>query len=153
MKFEHIKFRKTDDFELIIDRLMEFERDTLESYPHLRNEVKHQERVGEEEGEIDDHFLKRHIKLFKYMTFQLCFDRETRSVSRIAKIRQYANDLKAISDVFDVDLFVRNEKKIHEYCKILRDVCDAARNESSSTSSSSALGAYNRGPPAKKMKS
>lgn len=26
MKFEHIKFRKTDDFELIIDRLMELER-------------------------------------------------------------------------------------------------------------------------------
>lgn len=74
------------------------------------------------------------------MTFQLGFDRETRSVLRIAKIRQYANDLRAISDAFDVDLFVWNEKKIH----------DAARNESFS---STPLGPYNRGPSAKKSKS
>ena len=93
------------------------------------------------------------------MTFQINFDKEERSVSRIALIRQYSNDLKACDDEFDVDVFVRNEKKVHEYCRILRATRSAARgvaeqqqsqSHGSSSTITSAGGVYNRGPPSKK---
>ena len=139
-RFEHFKFKKIEDYEIIIEQLIEFERDVLENYPFLRVEIQG-EKKGNEGGEIDDHFLKRHIEIFRYMTFQMGFDQERRSVARIAKIRQYADDLAACDEIFDVNLFIKNEKKIYDYCKIPRAARDAARNsaeqrrESSSSTS------------------
>ena len=70
-------------------------------------------------------------------------------------IRQYSNDLKAVDENFDADYFVKNEKKVHELCRMLKATCSAAADQQSqsrgsSSTVTSAGGAYNRGPPSKK---
>lgn len=132
-RYESIKFKKAEDFEFMIDRLIEFRRDVLNDFPYLRkgNVV----ISDDSEEEISDAFLKQNIELFRYLTFQINYDKEMRSVSRIALLRQYANDLKAITNKFDVNRFIRNKKKIYEYCRILRATRNAARcAEGASTS-------------------
>ena len=157
LHFESIK--KHEDFEVLVDRMNEFQRDVLDSYPHLRVD---DTRIFPESDGMDERFFKRHIELFKYLTFQLNYDKEDRSVSRISIIRQYSNDLKAVDDNFDPDYFVRNEK-VHELCRILkatrstaRGVADQQSQSQSSRGSSSTVtsagGIYNRAPPTKKKK-
>ena len=154
-RFENVKFKKNEDFESVVDRLIEFQKDVLDSYPHLRSD----KIFVEAEDAIDERYFKRHVELFKYFTFQLNFDKEDRSMSRISLIRQYSNDLKAVDETFDGD-FVKNEKKVHELCRILRATHSAARgaardqqassSRGSSSTVTSAGGVYNRGPPSKK---
>ena len=157
-RFESIKFKKNEDFEVLVDRMNEFQRDVLDSYPHLRVD---NARIFPESDGMDERFFKRHIELFKYLTFQLNYDKEDRSVSRISIIHQYSNDLKAVDENFDPDYFVRNEKKVHELCRILRatrsaacGVADQQQQQSQSSPGSSSTvtsaGIYNRGPPTKK---
>ena len=155
-RFEQVKFKKNEDFETLVDRLNEFRRDVLESYPHLRSDS----RISLDGDGMDEKYFKRHIELFKYLTFQLNLDKEDRSVSRISLIRQYSNDLKAVDENFEADYFVKNEKKVHELCRILKATRSAARgaaadqqsqsSRGSSSTVTSAGGAYNRGPPSKK---
>ena len=124
--FESIKFKKNEDFETLIDRMNEFQRNVLDTYPHLRSDAK----ISLEGDGMDERYFKRHIELFKYLTFQLNFDKEDRSVPRISIIRQYSNDLKAVDENFDADYFVKNEKKVHELCRILKATRSAAHGVS-----------------------
>ena len=71
-RFENVKFKKNEDFESLIDRLNEFQRDVLDSYPHLRSDTK----LSLEGDGMDEKYFKRHIELFKYLTFQLNLDKE-----------------------------------------------------------------------------
>lgn len=57
--FEHFKFKKNEDFDIIIERLIEFERDVLENYPFLRVEIQVEKKKGDEGGEIDDRFFEK----------------------------------------------------------------------------------------------
>lgn len=38
--YDMIKFKKNEDFEFIIDQMMEFQREVYETYPHLRQKKK-----------------------------------------------------------------------------------------------------------------
>ena len=152
-RFESIKFKKQEDFETMIDRLVEFQREVLDSYPHLRSD-----KISFEDDGLDEKYFKRHIEIFKYLTFQLNYDKEDQSVSRISIIRQFSNDLKAVDEAFDPDHFVKNEKKVHELCRILKATRSAAhgvadqQSQSSRGSSSTvtSAGGNFRGPPSKK---
>ena len=126
-KYDSIKLKKNEDFEYMIDHLLEFRKEVLDEYPILRNQCN--SSVSFEGNEFNEHFFKRNIDLFKYMTYQMGYDQESRSVSRIALLRQYANDLKAISDSFDLSNFVKNEKKAFEYCRVLRATRTVAREQ------------------------
>ena len=77
--------------------------------------------------EMTEQFFKRHIELFRFITFQMNYDKESRSISRIALFRQYNSDLIAVDEVFDADFFIKNDQQVFEYCKILRAARDAAR--------------------------
>ena len=79
-------------------------------------------------------------------------------MSRISLIHQYSNDLKAVDENFDADYFVKNEKKVHELCRILKATHSAARgaaladqqsSQSSHGSPSTSVGNSYR-PPKKK---
>ena len=115
-RFESIKFKKQEGFENMADRMNEFQRDVLESYLHLR--VDGQNRITRENDEMDERYFKKHIEIFKYLTFQLNYDKEDQSVSRISIVRQFSADLKAVHEDFDPDFYVRNEKKVFEYCSL-----------------------------------
>ena len=78
-------------------------------------------------------------------------------MSRISLIRQYSNDLKAVDENFDADYFVKNEKKVHELCRILKATRSAARgaadqqaNSSRGSSSTITSGGASYRPPSKK---
>lgn len=137
--FDCIKFKKHENFDFMVDRLMEFRREILDEFPNLRNEF-----LSVNSNDFDQHFFKRNIDIFKYLAYQVGFDQESRSVSRIALLRQYANDLKAISANFDLNLFVKNEKKACEYCRILKETRNQAREEKTSS--------YTRSQPPSKKK-
>ena len=86
----------------------------FDEYPHLRSQFNASISFDDNDGsddEFNEHFFKRNIDLFKYMTYQMGYDQEHRSVSRIALLGQYANDLKAISASFNLNNFIKNEKK------------------------------------------
>ena len=144
MNFECIKFKKCENFEFMIDRLMEFRREVLDEYPNLRNQFS--QVVNFDSNDFNQHYFKKNIDVFKYLAYQIGFDQESRSVSRIALLRQYANDLKAISGNFDLNLFIKNEKKACEYCRILKETRNQVREEKSSSS-------YTRSQPPSKKKS
>ena len=141
--FECVKFKKNENFDFMIDRLMEFRREVLDEYPNLRNQNSYAKDVL---NDFDQHYFKRNLDIFKYLAYQVGFDQESRSVSRIALLRQYANDLKAISENFDLNLFIKNEKKACEYCRILKETRNQVREEKSSSSS------YTRSQPPSKKK-
>ena len=142
LKYESIKFKKHENFDFMIDRLLEFRREVLDEYPNLRNQ-----NVGNvDSNDFGEHFFKRNIDIFKYLTYQVGFDQESRSVSRIALLRQYANDLKAISSNFDLNLFIKNEKKACEYCNVLKATRSAAHEQEKSSAS------YTRSQPLSKKK-
>ena len=133
--YDCVKFKKSENFDLMIDRLLEFRREIFDEYPHFRNEFS--QMVHYDSNEFDQNYFKRNLDIFKYLTYQMGFDQESRSVSRIALLRQYANDLKAISSTFDLNLFIKNEKKASEYCRILKETRNQVREEKGSSSSSS----------------
>ena len=157
-KYESIKFKKNDDFDYIIDRLLEFQREVLDEYPYLRNQCNVSVSFDNDgpDDEFNEHFFKRNIDLFKYMTYQMGYDQENRSVSRVALLRQYTNDLKAISASFNLNAFVKNEKKAFEYCRVLRATRNAAhgveqqQQQQASTSGSSSYSRLQQPPNKKK---
>ena len=132
-RFDCIKFKKNEDFDYIADRMLEFRRELFESYPHLRS--KHIE-VPDINSGVTDQYFKKNIDVFKYLTFQMNVDKENRSISRIALLRQYANDLKACSDAFDLNFFVKFEKDVFHYCKILRATHNASSRQQESSGAS-----------------
>ena len=144
LKYESIKFKKHENFDFMIDRLLEFRREVFDEYPNLRNN-----HANVTSNDFGEHFFKRNIDIFKYLAYQIGYDQESRSVSRIALLRQYANDLKAISSNFDLNLFIKNEKKVSEYCSVLKATRNAACEQEKSSSSSSS---YTRSQPPLKKK-
>lgn len=64
-------------------------------------------------------FMKEHIDLFKFSTFQINYDHEIKNTSRIGLLRQYESELSVIDGDVKVNDLIKNDAKVYEYCKIL----------------------------------
>ena len=117
--YEMIKFKKNEDFDFMIDRFLEFQRDVYETYPYL---CKKNEELKDKWSED---FMKEHIELFRYMTFQMNYDKENKITGRIALIRQYQNELKVMDKRIDCNDLIKNDDQVNEFCKILRAARDS----------------------------
>ena len=112
--YDMIKFKKNEDFDFMIDRLLEFQRDVYETYPYLRKKKEEKKKIEGLKDKWSEDFMKEHMELFRYMTFQMNYDKENKITGRIALIRQYQNELKVM------DKRIESNDLVHEFCKILR---------------------------------
>lgn len=66
-------------------------------------------------------YMKEHTDLFRFMTFQMNYDKENKITNRIALIRQYQNELTVV----DGNYIIKNDGQVYEFCKILRAARDS----------------------------
>ena len=84
---------------MVAEKLQEFQSDVLSQHPELREKrkVDDVDFVGDEVDHVkkkasvkwDEGFLKKHLKLFLYLTFDLEFDKVINTLSRIALVRKH----------------------------------------------------------------
>ena len=73
----------------------------------------------------NDDFMKEHIELFRFMTFQMSYDKENKVTGRIALIRQYQNELVVMDKNIQSNDLIKNDTQVYEFCKILRAARDS----------------------------
>ena len=88
------------------EKLQKFQSDVFSQHPELREKrkVDNIDFVSEDIDHLkkkasskwDEEFLKKHLKLFLYLTFDLEFDKATNALSRIALLRKHIYELKVI---------------------------------------------------------
>ena len=72
----------------------------------------------------DEGFLKKHLKLFLYLTFDLEFGKATNASSRIALLRKHIYELKVIVPEIELNEFIQNNNVCYDYCKQVRETCN-----------------------------